>query len=170
MKTVFRAARRNRILDIVLFAAIVLSIVALLRFLPGPDPIEVSGTAQIIDGDSLVVRGVEVRLRGVDAPERAQSCSRSDAEWPCGEEAAGNLRRLLRSRIVTCRGNQRDAHDRLLAVCRSGGREVNRWLVEQGWAVSYHDYPSAERDARSAKRGLWSGTFVRPGDWREENR
>jgi endonuclease YncB( thermonuclease family) len=76
----------------------------------------------------------------------------------------------LRGRVVQCIGDERDAHGRLLAICRSQGQEVNRWLVEQGWAVSYHDYPAAERAARTAKRGIWSGSFVRPHDWREENR
>lgn len=170
MKTLFRYSRRNRPLDIVLFAAIVLGILAVLRFLPEPEPVEVSGTARIIDGDSIVVRSIEIRLQGIDAPESAQSCSRGGTSWPCGAEAARKLGNHLRGRSVLCMGRARDVHDRLLAVCRVRGDEINRWLVEQGWAVSYHDYPAAERTARAAERGICSGTFMRPRDWREENR
>jgi hypothetical protein len=36
MKTLFRHSRRNRPLDIILFALIVLGILAVLRFLPEP--------------------------------------------------------------------------------------------------------------------------------------
>ncbi len=34
----------------------------------------VAGTARAIDGDSLVVDGREMRLEGLDAPERLQTC------------------------------------------------------------------------------------------------
>ena len=59
--------RRSRTLDLLVFAAIVAAILALLRFLPEPDPVEVTGTARIIDGDSVFVGGVEIRLVGIDA-------------------------------------------------------------------------------------------------------
>jgi endonuclease YncB( thermonuclease family) len=170
MKTLFRHSRRNRPLDMILFAVIVLGILVVLHFLPGPEPVEVSGIARVIDGDSLHVSGVEIRLLGIDAPESAQSCMRGERNWSCGSESARKLGKLVRGRVVACKGNERDVHDRLLAICRVRGEEINSWLVEQGWAVSYHDYPGAERTARDAKRGIWSGNFILPRDWREENR
>jgi endonuclease YncB( thermonuclease family) len=154
----------------ILFAVIVLGILAVLRFLPAPEPVEVSGIARVIDGDSLHVSGVEIRLLGIDAPESAQSCMRGGASWPCGAASARKLGNRLRGRFVVCKGNERDVHDRLLAIFWVRGEEINSWLVEQGWAVSYHGYPGAERTARDAKRGIWSGTFILPRDWREENR
>lgn len=170
MKTLFRHSRRNRLFDVIAFAAIVLAILVVLRFLPGTQPLEVSGAARVIDGDSIIVRGVEIRLLGLDAPERAQSCMRGAIRWPCGEVSARNLGDRLRGQLVSCKGGERDAHDRLLGVCRVRGDEINRWMVEQGWAVSYHAYDAAEREAKTAKRGVWSGTFIRPRAWREENR
>ena len=167
---IMRQIRRNRIFDLLVFAAIVVAILAVLRFLPEPDPVEATGTARIIDGDSIVVDGVEIRLVGIDAPEHEQTCSRAGAVWPCGKEAAWRIDNRLRGRRVSCRGRERDVHDRLLALCKSGGVEINRWMVEQGWAVSYNGYPVAERAARRAKRGIWSGSFMRPRDWREANR
>ncbi len=170
MNSLLRKSRRNRSLDIILFAAIVLAILAVIRFLPEPEPVEVSGTARIIDGDSIIVNGVEIRLLGIDAPEHAQNCIRSGTSWPCGAESTRKLGNRLRGQKVICKGGERDVHDRLLAVCRMQGDEINHWLVEQGWALSYHAYPGAERVARAAKRGIWSGTFIRPRAWREENR
>lgn len=166
----FARARRSRLLDLLLFAAIVLIILAILRILPAPDPVVVSGRARIIDGDSLVVQGMELRLKGIDAPEILQECVKEAAKWPCGRESARRLGNFLRGKVVTCDASERDAHDRLLARCKTGGRDINRWMVEQGWAVSFHDYSSVERAARAEKRGIWSSTFVRPQDWREENR
>ena len=37
----------------------------------GASPLSVSGPAREIDGDTVVVSGIHVRLKGVDAAERA---------------------------------------------------------------------------------------------------
>lgn len=169
MSSLFGYTRQSHLLDMIIFAMIILAILAILRFLPEPEALTVSGTARVLDGDSIAIKGIEIRLRGVDAAEGSQTCIRSEETWPCGREATMHLRNRLRGRAVTCKGHERDAHGRLLAICKAGGQEINHWLVEQGWAVSYDDYPAAERKAREARRGLWAGSFVRPRDWREEN-
>lgn len=170
MRSVFRRTRSSPIADVIVFAAIVLVILAVLWALPEAGPTRASGSARVIDGDSLFVQGVEIRLKGIDAPELAQDCMRGGRAWPCGREAAAALGRLTRERIVRCSGNERDAHDRLLADCLVGETNVNRWLVANGWAVSFGAFTLEEREARAGKRGIWTGTFVRPRDWREENR
>lgn len=169
MRSLFSRARRSRILDILVFAAIVFLILAILRILPQPAPVKVSGQARLIDGDSLSIRGIELRLEGIDAPEAAQNCMRAGKPWSCGRHAAQALGRFLRGRVVTCEGARRDVHDRVLATCRLGDLSINRWMVEQGWAVSFHAYQVEERSARRAKKGIWSSTFIRPQEWREEN-
>ena len=169
MPSIYTRTRRSRIADIVVFAVIVLVILAVLRFLPRPEPVRLSGHAQVIDGDSLVLQGAELRLKGIDAPEAAQECMRSGKSWPCGRAAARALAARLRAKTVICSGNERDAHDRLLATCKVGSLDVNKWLVEQGWAVSFHGFPAEESSARAAKRGIWAGPFMRPREWRELN-
>ena len=42
-------------------------------------------------------------------------------------------------------------------------------LVRAGYALAYGAYERAEREARQLKRGLWSGTFERPRDWRDKH-
>lgn len=170
MRFLHSRARRGAVSDILIFAAIIGVIVAILRFLPASDPLSVSGRPRLIDGDSLYVQGVELRLIGIDAPEVAQNCSRNQVLWPCGMEATRALRRFLGGASIICEGREHDVHDRLLATCKIRGENVNRWMVEQGWAVSFHDYPAEERSARKAGRGIWSGSFVRPREWREDNR
>ena len=54
-------------------------------------------------------------------------------------------------------------------MCRSGGVELNRRQVEDGWAVAYGDYADAERSARERRVGLWAGSFDRPREWRVEH-
>ena len=34
----------------------------------------ITGVPRIVDGDSIVINGVKIRLHGIDAPERTQTC------------------------------------------------------------------------------------------------
>ena len=128
-----------------------------------------TGTAQIIDGDSLRVAGRELRLKGIDAPEGRQSCQRDGRDWPCGEAAADRLRELTWRRTVTCDVVETDRYNRGLAFCKVEGEDINGRMVADGMAVSFGGYAAEEAAARSARRGLWSGTFERPHDWRRRN-
>ncbi len=40
-------------------------------------PATVSGIPTVTNGDTLVIRGVKVRLYGIDAPESSQTCIRA---------------------------------------------------------------------------------------------
>ena len=154
MKRLFDAARRSRAADLALFALVVLALLGLLMVMPAPEGLAPEGRAGVIDGDSLRVAGVEVRLQGIDAPEARQTCSRAGRDWDCGREASRRLAGLLRDGRVRCEGHGQDQHGRLLARCWLGEIEINRWLVEQGWAVSFGGYGGVERQARAAKRGF----------------
>lgn len=131
----------------------------------------VSGTADVIDGDSLTVGGRAIRLVGIDAPEFKQTCARDGASWACGEAAKDNLRALVAGETVTCRGQGVDQYARLLAVCSAGGVELNEAMVEYGWAVAYRQfsdaYVPAEVKAKSNRFGIWASTFIAPADYRQ---
>lgn len=128
-----------------------------------------SGSAQVIDGDSLRVAGRELRLKGLDAPEGRQTCQRDGRDWPCGEAAADRLRALTFRRTTTCEVVETDRYNRGLAFCKAEGEDINARMVADGMAVSFGSYSREEADARAAKRGLWSGTFEKPQDWRRRN-
>ena len=96
-----------------------------------------SGPAEIVDGDSLTVSGISVRLFGIDAPEGKQTCNRSGTTWRCGEEAATQLRNLIGGNPIECRGRDIDVYGRMLAVCSVAGIEINRAIVEAGWATAF---------------------------------
>ncbi len=48
---------------------------------------DIVGPAQVIDGDSIRVAGIEIRLYGIDAPEFRQICMRAGHPWACGRGA-----------------------------------------------------------------------------------
>jgi endonuclease YncB( thermonuclease family) len=132
------------------------------------------GRATVVDADTLDLGGRRVRLFGIDAPEKGQTCERSGTVWACGQEAASALAALLGDREVRCIEHGADRHDRFIGLCWVGGSDVSHWLVERGWAVAYRrfasDYVEAEDAARLARRGMWLGTFKAPEEWRRQHR
>ena len=133
-----------------------------------------SGPARVIDGDTIEVGKTRVRLHGVDAPESGQSCAASGARWACGRRAARALAGRLGGRAVICEERDRDRYGRVVAVCRQDGRDINAWLVAEGWALAYRRYSRAyvgeEQRAQAARKGIWRGEFVAPWDWRRGKR
>ena len=154
--------------------AIVLAVATSLAPMPAVAS-DLVGVASVIDGDTLEIRGVRIRLHGIDAPESRQLCRRSSGdEWRCGQQAALALSDRIGRRTINCSVRDVDRYDRAIAVCRQGNQDLNRWLVSEGWAVAYRrysrDYIRAEDQARSAGRNIWSGQFVVPWDWRRGQR
>ncbi|QKC90528.1 thermonuclease family protein [Mesorhizobium sp. NZP2234] len=130
---------------------------------------QTQGAAVINDGDSITLGAERIRMRGIDAPEYTQTCRRNGADYACGTLARQSLVRLIAGRPVTCSGWQRDRYGRLLGDCKAGDTDLNRAQVEAGWAVAYGDFESEEAIARTAKVGIWAGTFDRPQDWRDSH-
>jgi endonuclease YncB( thermonuclease family) len=126
-----------------------------------------AGQARVVDGDTLALDGRRIRLRGIDAFERDQTCLRAGSDYACGAEATRALGSLVASASVECTGRTVDRYGRLLAVCIAVGRDLNAAMVQAGWAVSYGAYAAEEQAARAARRGGWAGDFVLPADWRE---
>jgi endonuclease YncB( thermonuclease family) len=129
----------------------------------------------VTDGDSLRRGSQRIRLYGIDAPELTQTCrDRSGDIYQCGEEARRFLRDLIGRREISCNVIQKDRYERDLARCRVGDMEINREMVQRGWAIAYRrdsiDYVLAEAVARRAKRGLWQGEFDWPEDFRAQQR
>ena len=56
----------------------------LLAPLPFAALAEITGKPAIIDGDTIEIAGWPIRLFGVDAPERAQTCLAAGKRWRCG--------------------------------------------------------------------------------------
>ena len=44
----------------------------------------ITGPARVIDGDTLGVSGQRIRLHGIDAPEKNQTCQIEGTPWACG--------------------------------------------------------------------------------------
>ena len=133
-----------------------------------------AGGARIIDGDTLDLDGKRIRLYGIDAPERAQTCTRGNRNWNCGTEATAALVQAIGDRTLTCEKKDVDRYDRIVAICHAGDVDLNTWMVRNGWALAYRQYGGEiyganERAAKNDKAGVWSGQFENPWDWRRSH-
>ncbi len=132
--------------------------------------------AVVADGDSFELAGQRYRLQDIDAPELHQTCmDEAGRRWPCGRHARNELRRLIGRHDVACVPVGKDRFGRLVATCTAGGRDLGEAMVRAGLATAYRGrgslgrYFEAEAEARRERRGIWSGTFTTPREWRAEN-
>jgi endonuclease YncB( thermonuclease family) len=133
----------------------------------GTAPVILKGPFYAVDGDTLWVKGERLRLEGIDAPERAQTCTDADGRsWDCGLVARSTMAKMVGTATVICEGRKKDRYRRLLVICRDGTDDLNGEIVRRGLAVSYGGYRAEERQARHDRRGIWAGYFEKPKDWR----
>ena len=126
-----------------------------------------SRVLKIMDGDTIVMSyqssvpmKEKVRLLNVNTPERGE---------PGFRQAAQALKKLVANKTVrlefeTPNLPKRDRYGRLLAYVMADGLNVNVELVRQGWSTYWTKYGQsrfrqhfiqAQRQARTAKRGVW---------------
>jgi len=130
---------------------------------------DIVGRASVIDGDTIEIHGVRVRLDGVDAPESRQTCQdASGRPYRCGQVSANALDRFLSaSQPTSCRPTGK-SYERVVALChRADGADVGRWLVANGFAIDWVKYSrgryaAEQRKAQAGRFGIWTGRFEMP--------
>ena len=131
----------------------------LLTFAP---PFEAKVIA-VYDGDTITVRTdetIKIRLDGIDSPELKQ---------PFGQASKQALSGLVFGQNVTVKPGKKDRYGRLLARVEIAGKDASLTMVETGMAHWYEQYAkrdtqlqSAQTQAKTARRGLWSDPNVQP--------
>jgi endonuclease YncB( thermonuclease family) len=125
----------------------------------------------VLDGDTIRVRNktgreLTVRLEGIDCPESGQ---------PFGGKARNFTRVETFDQDVVVRPVTTDVHKRLVARVLKDGKDLSLELVKNGLAWHFTEFSrdpvlaGAEREARVAKRGLWSDPKpIPPWVWRRQ--
>ena len=132
---------------------------------------QATGSARVIDGDTIEVQGTRYRLLGIDAPERGQPCTNAEGKsFDCGEVARRGLETIIGGRDVTCAADTIDIYKRPVAICSSDGTDLGKSLVVQGLAVPFEKYSTLYvadgMAAKSANTGLWNTKFEMPWEYR----
>ena len=144
----------------------------------------ISGKTEIIDGDTIKIKGQNIRLVGIDAPEKKQLCKKPylnlfiftfSKSYPCGETSTKSLKKFINNQIILCKiEEKKDFFKRYLGVCFKGKNNINSWLVKNGHALAFRKYSkkylNEEFYAKNNKIGLWQGTFEMPWEWRKKNK
>jgi endonuclease YncB( thermonuclease family) len=133
----------------------------------------IEGRASAIDGDTLRIGRDIIQLAGIEAPDRAQRCSRpGNPRWRCGDAAREALSRLVGRHRITCKVTGGGEGRVMTGTCDVGGSDLADTLVRKGHVFAqtglFARYASAEAVARDAKAGLWRGTADRPQAWRDK--
>jgi len=130
-----------------------------------------TGSALVVDGETLFVAGVHVRLLNMDAFESDQTCTRDGTEYPCGTNATRTLIGLISENEIQCEGDKRDRYNRPLVHCWVGDLDLGKEMVRAGWAISAYEteYRADQEQAQRTLAGAWAGTFQNPADWRREH-
>ena len=123
------------------------------------------------DGDTIKIGSRNIRLFGIDAPELKQKCYYlNDESWDCGRQAAKFLQELIGEQMPSCEAKSIDLYKREVAICYIGNQELNKIMVEKGFAIAYKQYSkkyvSDENNARKSFAGIWNSSFMEPSQWR----
>ena len=126
----------------------------------------IQGKAKIIDGDTIHIGKNKIRLHGIDAPEINQTCSINDQIWNCGIKSSLALENLILKKEVRCEVIDIDRYKRFIAECFVKEKNINRYMVKNGWAIAYRyyslDFIDDEESAKKKKVGIWQGVFQEP--------
>ncbi len=137
-----------------------------------PDPEStIRGRARAISGDTLRVGRTLVKLDHIEAPEIAQTCTRSDGRnWRCGDAARSALARQLAGARITCTLTGRGTGSVARGDCKKGDTDLAAALVRDGHVFAetgfFARHASLESEARENHRGLWNGEAQRPETFR----
>ena len=139
---------------------------------PTPLPVDVSGVATVMDGNTLLINGQRVRLAGIEAAESGQACvSGFGRPYECGRAATLFLEQHTRNQPVRCRVLGRSSTGRLVGRCVAGGLDLAAGLVRGGWAFAFRslgdNYLEQESLAQATQLGVWSGLTQTPLGFRD---
>ena len=154
-----------------------------------PDDLLGPAMGNAIDGETLLLRGVEVQLFGMDAVEVDQVCQNAEgANYPCGRHATHALQTLLRTGAVVCFPLFAVNEYRVVAVCEltkdgevipsspvdfmheGRQRNLSRLMIAQGHAlgigIGSEFFGADQEEAQRQGAGIWQGSFQPPSAWR----
>tara|TARA_B110000263_G_C15129030_1_gene427939 strand:+ start:138 stop:623 length:486 start_codon:yes stop_codon:yes gene_type:complete len=131
----------------------------------------IKGNAKVINSDYIKINDQIIILFGIEAMERKQVCYIDNKIWPCYEISVRFLESLVDLGETECQIIKKSRMNRVFGVCEVVGIEINKELVEKGYAFARKkhtkDYVQSEKNAKKNNLGIWQSEFVFPWLWRK---
>jgi micrococcal nuclease len=115
-----------------------------------PTPTVLRGSCWVVDGDTIIINEVRIRLAGIDAPE---------LDHPWGKQSKWALVKLCKGQVVTARLRPELSYDRVVADCYlDDGRDLAAELVRSGLALDWPKFSGGKYrhlEPTDARKRLW---------------
>lgn len=141
----------------------------------------ISGTAEIVDGDTIKINGTLIELIDIDAPELKQKCritengqvfgSKVIDTYMGGEEAKLKLKEVVGKSPLSCELNEGN-----YGFCYTSAKiDIGLELLNQGYAFPLPPFQksSYKKDyykSKKNKKGIWRGFCQSPKSFRKFNK
>lgn len=110
----------------------------------------IRGQCWVIDGDTIVIDKVRLRLAGIDAPE---------LDHPWGQRSKWTLVELCKGQVISAHIRPELSYDRVVAQCfLPDGRDLSAELVKCGMALDWAKFSGGryrELEPPDARKKLW---------------
>ncbi|WP_420861409.1 thermonuclease family protein [Algirhabdus cladophorae] len=94
---------------------------------PIPSSRKLKGKAYIIDGDTIVIHKIKIRLAGIDAPELDQ---------PWGQKSKWEMVKICKGQVIDVELTGETSYDRLVGTCfLPDGRDIGAEIIKAGLAL-----------------------------------
>lgn len=117
---------------------------------PAKPHTEISGSAYVVDGDTININKTQIRLFGIDAPE---------LNHPHGKKAKWELIGLCKGQTVRAVITDEDDHGRMVAKCYlPDGRDLSAEMVQAGLAIDWPKFSGGQYstlEVENARKKMW---------------
>jgi endonuclease YncB( thermonuclease family) len=119
------------------------------------------GKAYVIDGDTIVINKIHIRIAGIDAPEM---------DHPWGRKSKSAMIGLCKGHTVTAELEHGTTYDRIVAKCYlEDGTDLAAELVKQGLALDWAKYSGGRYrhlEPDGIRKKLWRAAARQQGRYK----
>ena len=126
-----------------------------------PSPVletTLTGKCHVVDGDTIRIGKVSLRLAGIDAPE---------LEHPWGKKAKWELVGLCKGQVITAEIESEMSYDRVVATCfLPDGRDLSAEMVRIGLALDWPKFSGGKYthlEPEGARKKHWKAAARQRG-------
>lgn len=124
-----------------------------------PEPGQIlKGRCWVIDGDTIIIDKIRIRLFGIDAPE---------LNHPYGNNSKFALVNLCKGKVITAVIQDDTSYERLIAKCYlPDGTDLSAALVKQGLAIDWAKFSGGayrHLEPADARKKMWRADAKQKG-------